>query len=60
MLVMFFALWVDASICGCNSLVPQTHPHVDLGMFPVLGTILFHGFLAGMLPVRIHFLVLLL
>ena len=56
---MFSAFWVDAYICafdGCNSLVPQAHPHVDLAMFPVLGTILSHGFLVtGMLPVRIAF-----
>ena len=56
---MFSAFWVDAYIRafdGCNSLVPQTHPHVDFGMFPVLRTILSHGFLVtGTLPVRIAF-----
>ena len=37
-------------------LVPQAHPHVDLGMFPVLGTILSHGFLVTRtLAVRIAF-----
>ena len=56
---MFSAFWVDTYICafdGCNSLVPQAHPHVDLGMFPVLGTILSYGFLVtGTLSVRIAF-----
>ena len=56
---MFSAFWVDAYIRafdGCNTLVPQAHPHVDLAMFPVLATILSHGFLVtGMLPVRIAF-----
>ncbi len=56
---LFSAVWVDAYIRafdGCNSLVPQAHPHIDLGMLPVLGTILSHGFLVtGMLPVRIAF-----
>ena len=57
---MFSAFGVDAYVSafdGCNSLVPQAHPHIDIGiLFPVLGTILSHGFLAtGMLPVRIAF-----
>lgn len=56
---MFSAFWVDAYVRafdGCNSLIPQAHPHIDIGIFRVLGTILSHGFLAtGMLPVRIAF-----
>ena len=44
---------------GAALVITQAHPHVDMSSYPVLGTILSHGFLvSGVLPVRIAFPVL--
>jgi len=39
---------------GAMLLTPMVHPQMDLGIFPIIGHILSHGYLtAGILPVRI-------
>ena len=41
---------------GSSSLVPATHPTIDMSVFPVLGQTLSHGYIAcGFLPVHISF-----
>ncbi len=56
---LFSAFWEKAYIQafdGCSTFIPQTHPHIDISMYPVLGTIISHGFLVtGVLPVRLAF-----
>lgn len=42
-----------------GSLVPAIHPHVDMGIFPILGSIISHGYLAcGFLPIECAFPIL--
>jgi hypothetical protein len=57
---MFSAFWecaYTAVFDGSSTLVPQVHPHIDMSVYPVLGTILSHGFLVtGILPVRLSFI----
>ena len=59
---MFSGFWKGAFkifFDGSGSLVPGTHPSVDMSTLPLLGTILSHGFIAcGFLPVYISFPVL--
>ena len=44
---------------GESLLVPAIHPNTDMASFPILGTVLAHGFMVcGYLPVRIAFPVL--
>ena len=56
---LFSAFWESAytfAFDGSSTLIPQAHPHTDMSMYPVLGTILSHGFLVtGILPVRLSF-----
>lgn len=56
---MFSAFWehaYTAAFDGCSTLIPQTHPHINKSLYPVLGTIMSHGFLiAGILPIRLSF-----
>ena len=56
---MFSAFWEEAYIKnfdGETLLVPAIHPNTDMAIFPILGTILSHGFMVcGYLPVRIAF-----
>ena len=59
---IFSAFWDKAYLKhfdGETLLVPAVHPNTELTTFPVLGTVLFHGFMvSGFLPVRIAFPVL--
>ena len=59
---MLSGFWEEAylrSFDGGSVLTPAMHSGLDLSVFPVLGTILSHGFLSsGFLPVRIAFPVL--
>ena len=59
---LFSAFWEEAylkSFDGETLLVPAIHPNTDMASFPVLGTILSHGFMVcGYLPVRVAFPVL--
>ena len=56
---MFSGFWVTALqkfFDGSGSVVPATHPNVDLAALPVIGTILSHGYIAcGFLPVHMSF-----
>ena len=56
---MFSQFWDEACInCfdGGNILIPAVNPHTDISVFPVLGTVLSHGFLvSNFLPLRIAF-----
>lgn len=56
---LFSAFWECAytqAFDGSSTLIPQAHPHIDMSMYPILGTILSHGFLVtGILPVRLSF-----
>ena len=56
---MFSQFWDEACLkCfdGGNILVPAINPHTDTSLFPVLGTILSHGFLVSkFLPLRVAF-----
>lgn len=59
---MFSGFWksaFDKLFDGSGSLVPATHPGVDMGAFPIIGTILSHGYIVcGFVPVHISFPVL--
>ena len=54
---MFSAFWEEAYnhlFDGATNLVPLVHAQSDMGLFPILGKIISHGYLAsGHLPVRI-------
>lgn len=54
---MLSAFWVDAYARlfeGSKTLVPMVHPGLDMSIFPILGRIISHGYLAcGVLPVCI-------
>ena len=56
---MFSQFWDEACLkCfdGGNILVPAINPHTDTSLFPVLGTVLSHGFLvSNFLPLRVAF-----
>ena len=56
---MFSAFWERAyirSFDGGNVLAPAVHPHVDMAVYPLLGTVLSHGYIScGFLPIRIAF-----
>ena len=60
---MFSGFWscaFEKFFDGSGSLVPATHPTIDMSVFPMLGKILSHGYIAcGFLPVHISFPVLL-
>ena len=56
---MFSAFWKEAYVLhfdGETLLVPAVHPNSDVSTFPVLGTIIAHGFMVC--PIRIAFPVL--
>lgn len=57
---MFSSFWkfaFEKFFDGSGSLVPATHPNVDMQMLPMIGKILSHGYLAcGFLPVYNYFL----
>lgn len=59
---MFSGFWktvCDRFFDGSGSLVPATHPNVDMGALPIIGTVLSHGYIvSGFLPVQICFPVL--
>lgn len=59
---MFSAFWERSyqhMFDGGSLLIPAVHHQVDMSKFPILGTILSHGYMAcGMLSVRIAFPVL--
>ena len=59
---MFSAFWEIAylqAFDGGNVLIPAIHPHMNVALFPVLGTIISHGYIScGFLPIRISFPVL--
>ena len=59
---MFFSFWEEAYLKifdGKTLLIPAIHPDTDMATFPILGTVLSHGFMVcGYLPVRIAFPVL--
>ena len=41
---------------GSCTLIPAVHPHIDMAIFPLLGCILSHGYMAsGFLPVQCAF-----
>ena len=56
---MFSSFWLCAFekfFDGSGSLVPAAHPTIDMSVFPVLGKILSHGYIAcGFLLVHISF-----
>lgn len=56
---MFSGFWscaFEKFFDGSGSLVPATHPTIDMSVFPMLGNILSHGYIAcGFLPVHISF-----
>ncbi len=60
---MLRAFWDEAYVHafdGGSILVPTIHPHMDMELFPVLGTILSHCFLSsGFMPVRLAFPIIL-
>ncbi len=59
---MLSAFWDKAYVHafdGGSVLVPTIHPHMDMELFPALGTILSHGFLSsGFMPVHLAFPIL--
>ena len=59
---MFSALWDIAYLWafdGGNSLTTAIHPHMDMSIYAVLGSIISHGYLStGFLPIQIAFPVL--
>ncbi len=59
---MFSGFWksvFDKFFDGAGSLVPATHPNVDMSALPVIGTILSHGYIvSGFLPIHVSFPVL--
>ena len=59
---MFSSFWEEAylkNFDGESLLIPAIHPNTDMATFPILGTVLSHGFMVcGYLPVRIAFPVL--
>lgn len=59
---MLSGFWDEAymrAFDGGSCLVPALHPHMDMELFPILGTILSHSFLSsGFMPVRLAFPVL--
>lgn len=59
---MYSAFWNEAYLKyfdGESLLVPALHPNAELAVFPILGTIISHGFMvSGFLPIRIAFPVL--
>ena len=56
---MFSGFWkstCDRFFDGSGSLVPATHPNVDMGALPIIGTVLSHGYIvSGFLPVQVSF-----
>ena len=54
---MYSAFWEEAYsrlFDGATILIPLVHAQTDMGIFPILGKIISHGYLAsGYLPVRI-------
>ena len=56
---MFSGFWSHAFekfFDGSGSLIPATHTTIDMSVFPMLGKILSHGYIAcGFLPVHILF-----
>ena len=56
---MLSAFWEEAYLHlfdGGSLLAPVLHPHVDLGVLPVIGKVLSHGYLSdGFLPLKIAF-----
>lgn len=51
---MFSGFWscaFEKCFDGCGSLVPSTYPTIDMSVFPVLGNILSHGYIACGFPV---------
>ena len=56
---MFSAFWEVAYIQafdGGNVLTRAIHPHMDVAIYPVLGTIISHGYISsGFLPIRLSF-----
>ena len=56
---MFSGFWscaFEKFFDGSGSVVPASHPTVDMSIFPMLGKILSHGYIAcGFLPVHISF-----
>lgn len=56
---MFSSFWEEAylkNFDGESLLIPAVHPNTDMATFPILGTVLSHGFMVcGYLPVRIAF-----
>lgn len=59
---LFSAFWEEAylkNFDGETLIVPAIHPNTDMASFPILGTVLAHGFMVcGYLPVRVAFPVL--
>ena len=55
--IFFMSIWELASFKyfdGGRLLIPAVHAQIDMSLFPVLGSILVHGFMtSGFLPVRI-------
>ena len=56
---MFSTFWEVTYIRafdGGNVLTPAIHPHMDMSVFPLLGTIISHGYISsGFLPIRVSF-----
>jgi len=56
---MFSGFWLDAylrAFDGGSELIPAVHPHTDMAIYSVLGTVLSHGFvLSGFLPTHLAF-----
>ena len=54
---MFSAFWEEAYTRffeGATTLVPMVHPQIDMSIYPILGRVISHGYLAsGILPDRI-------
>lgn len=56
---MFSGFWLDAylrAFDGGSVVIPAVHPHTDMAIYPVLGTVLSHGFVvSGFLPIHLAF-----
>ena len=54
---MLSAFWINVYARlfeGAKTLIPMVHPGLDMSIFPILGRIISHGYIAGgVLPVRI-------
>ena len=46
---MLLGFWIDAYVKffeGATTVIPMVHPQIDFSIFPILGKVLSHGYLA--------------